>query len=136
MLEESNRLLNEQIGKISLQYAIDNKFFGPIYHGTSEGNRDLINKDGFKIFYGDARSGNTANGYELSNYSGGIPAPVHHLGFGIYFTTNKSIAKKYNGGSGSKLSTYFSNVPKLETINFGSPNTMMKWWLQNGYNYE
>jgi len=136
MLEESNRLLNEQIGKISLQYAIDNKFFGPIYHVTSEGNRDLINKDGFKIFYGDARSGNTANGYELSNYSGGIPAPVHHLGFGIYFTTNKSIAKKYNGGSGSKLSTYFSNVPKLETINFGSPNTMMKWWLQNGYNYE
>ncbi len=58
------------------------------------------------------------------------------MGFGVYFTTSKSIAKQYNGGTTRGLQIYFLDVPKLETINFAAPRTMMKWWMQNGYDYK
>jgi hypothetical protein len=65
-----------------------------------------------------------------------VPPPVHHLGYGIYFTTNKSIAKDYNFGTAKGLKQYYLDVPRLETINFGSTNTMMKWWFANGYDMD
>jgi len=129
-------LLCEEVKKISLQTAIDRKLFGPVYHGTTSNNREKIDQDGFKIFVGKERSGNVSNGFEFSNYDGGIPAPIHMLGFGIYFTTSKTIAKKYSHGTLVGNKTYFIDAPHLETINFGSPRTMMKWWMENGYDYK
>jgi hypothetical protein len=121
---------------VSLQQATDNKLFGPVYHGTSSEKLEKIDKEGFRVFVGHARSGDIVNGFEVSDYSGGIPAPVHLLGFGVYFTTNRSIAKKFNGGTSVGLKTYFLHAPKMEIINWGSPNTMMKWWIKNGYDYK
>lgn len=119
--------------KISLQEAHDRKMFGPVWHGTSPEARKEIEKGGFKIFIGKPRSGDVSNGYHASSYAEGKPAPIHHLGFGIYFTSAKAIAKEFNDGSVSGLKEYYLDVPRLETINFGSPNNMMKWWVQNGY---
>jgi hypothetical protein len=132
-------LTEAQVRKISLQNAIDNNYFGPIYHGTSSTNREKIDKEGFKLFYSDSpATGDVSNGYGLNDYNGGIPAPLHHFGFGIYFTTVKSIAKKYNFDTTRGLKTYFVEIPKskIETINFAAPHKMMKWWIQNGYNYD
>lgn len=122
-----------QINKISLQESIDRKMFGPVYHGTSESNRENINEQGFQIFEGTERSGNISHGYETSNYYNNIPAPIHHLGFGIYFTTIKNIAKQFNNNSAKGLIQYYLDVPNLLTINWGSPSTMMKWWIEQGY---
>jgi hypothetical protein len=121
--------------RISLDEAKARGMFGPVYHGTDERGREAIADQGFNIFKGLPRHGQIANGYELTDYAGGIPAPIHHLGFGVYFTTIKNIAKKYNRGS-SGLAEYFIDAPRLETINFGSPNTMMKWWKTNGYDMQ
>ena len=123
-----------QITSISQQDAFNRKMFGPVFHGTSSNNKQKIDAEGFKIFIGNERSQNISHGYENTQYgaTGNIP-PIHHLGFGIYFTTNKSIAKGFNNQTTSGLDTYFLDVPNLEIINFGSPNTMMKWWIQNGY---
>ena len=129
-------LITEEIHKVSLQMAIDKKFFGPVYHGTSAEKRDKIAMDGFKIPVGHERSGDISHGYESSNYSGGIPAPIHHFGFGVYLTTSKAIAKRFAGGTVTGMKAYFIDAPRMETINFGSPNTMMKWWLANGYDYK
>jgi hypothetical protein len=128
-------LMQETVKKVSLQHAIDNKLFGPVYHGTSQETLDKINSSGFEIYHGNQRSGNVAHGYESSNYYGGIPAPIHHLGFGVYFTTSKLIAKKYAGGTTKKMQMYYLDIPSQETINFGANRTMMKWWMENGYNY-
>jgi hypothetical protein len=136
MIKLTSLLFEEKVRKISLQTAIDNKYFGPIYHGTSFENQKLINQDGFKIFYGDSRTGNVLHGYQLSNYYAGMPAPVHHLGYGVYFTTVKNIAKQFNGGTLRGLKIYYADIPRLETINFGSHKTMMQWWIKNGYDYD
>lgn len=129
-------LIREENKKISLQSAMDQKMFGPVYHGTTSDKQAVIDKEGFKLFIGNERSGDISHGYEISPYSHGMPAPVHHLGFGIYFTTSKSIFKQFNQGTAAGMRTYFLNVPQLETINWGSPNTMMKWWIANGYDYK
>jgi hypothetical protein len=121
------------VTKISLAEAQNKGYFGPVYHGTSAESREQIEKEGFKVFIGHERSGDISHGYQASAYSNGKPAPIHHLGFGIYFTTSKSIAKQYNSNSLKGLKTYYLDVPRKETINFGSPNTMMKWWVANGY---
>lgn len=107
--------------------------FGPVYHGTNEQGREAISDVGFKFSVGLPRQGEIANGYELSDYHGGVPAPIHHLGFGVYFTASKTSAKMYNQGTTKGLTEYYIDVPRLETINFGSANTMMKWWRANGY---
>ena len=118
---------------ISLQEAQDRKYFGPVYHGTTSENRAKIDAEGFKVV--DMESGETRNGYSGDReYSQGLLPPIHHLGAGTYFTTVKSIAQMYNEGTAKGLRTYYLDVPRLETINFASPNTMMKWWIKNGYN--
>lgn len=129
-------LVEDKTPKISLQQAKDKKMFGPVYHGTSTDKRDKIDREGFKVFYGHERSGDVSHGYEFQNYYDGIPAPIHHLGYGIYLTTSLSIAKKYSFGTTKGMKIYFLDVPKLETINFGAPRTMMKWWVSNGYDYK
>ena len=119
--------------KISEGEARKRGYFGPVYHGTSPENRDKIQSEGFRVFVGIERSDDVRHGYPASSYALDRPAPVHHLGFGIYFTTAKAIAKKFNNDSLRGLKTYYLDIPRLETINFGSPNTMMKWWMENGY---
>jgi hypothetical protein len=121
------------VPKISPQEAKDKGLFGPVYHGTSEDNRSKIEQDGFKVHIGDARTEGISHGYEMSDYQGGIPAPIHHLGFGVYLTTVKAIGKKFNNDSVKGLKVYYLDVPKKEEINFGATKTMMKWWQENGY---
>jgi hypothetical protein len=77
----------------------------------------------------------SAHGYPFDSYgSTGIAPPIHHLGFGVYFTTMKAIAKKYAGNTMRGMKTFYLDTHNIEKINFGSPNTMMRWWIQNGYN--
>ena len=121
------------VPKISLADAQSKGFFGPVYHGTNPESRERIEKEGFKVFIGHERGGDICNGYQASSYADSKPAPIHHLGFGIYLTTTKSIAKQFNNNSLKGLKTYYLDIPKRETINFGSPNTMMKWWIASGY---
>lgn len=115
------------------------RLFGPVWHGTTEDKRDLIQHQGFEFFKGLPRAQNVSHGYEMRGYGNtGVPPPIHHLGFGVYFTRSKSIAKDFNMGSTRGLKDYYiggpdMKPPRIETINFGSPNTMMKWWKQNGY---
>jgi hypothetical protein len=120
---------------ISLQDAKDRKLFGPVYHGTSSENWSKIDTEGFKVIEGETGSAGVSNGYEgTREYAAGVPAPVHHLGYGVYFTTSPTIAKMFNGGTAKGLRTYYLDVPRLETINFAATNTMMKWWIKMGYN--
>lgn len=135
LLNETIRgTLNEELNIISPQEAIDRGFFGPVFHGTSSENHKQINTQGFQVFSDVESSGNNiSNGYINQPYYNNIPPPLHHLGFGIYFTTKKTIAKKFNANTTKNLSTYYLDVPKLETINFGAPKTMMNWWIKNGY---
>lgn len=119
--------------KISFHEAITNNYFGPIYHGTSDENMEKILKEGFKIFESSSKfDSKIKNGYPISNYYGGKPAPIHHLGYGVYFTTVKNIAKQYNGNKLPKHIFYLKSSNIL-TINFGAERTMMDWWIKNGY---
>jgi hypothetical protein len=129
-------LLSERITALSPQDVADKKLFGPVYHGTDQDTWEKIATDGFKIFQGHERSGDISHGYEVSDYYGGIPAPIHHLGFGVYFTTMKAIAKRYNHGTTKGMPVFYLDVPRLEVINWGSPRTMMKWWMENGYDFQ
>lgn len=112
--------------------------WGRWFHGTSpEIISDILEK-GFSWEEGEARSGQTIHGYEAVPYSGtGCIPPVHHLGYGIYLTSVKNIAKDYGYGSMRNVIelTVLKNA-KIETINWGSPNTMMKWWKNMGYDCE
>jgi len=127
-------LLSENLKIISLQAAKDKNFFGPVYHGSSSAGRENIEKHGFKVIKG--KDEGAVHGYNISNYSSGKPAPVHHLGYGVYFTTVKAIAKKFNLDTGRGLIEYYLDVPRIQQINFASPNTMMKWWIENGYDFD
>lgn len=134
--------LNEAaVPKISKQQAIDRGMFGPVYHGTDEAGRTGIAQDGFKISNLDQlgnRNGyiGPLNGAAAEYGHTGIPAPIHHFGFGIYFTPSKAVAKRYNQNSTKGLIEYYLDVPRLEQIRFQSPNTMMRWWLANGYDFD
>lgn len=123
-----------KVNRISPSEARQKKMFGPVWHGTTEEGKKSITRQGFNIFVGGARTGSVQHGYELRDYYDGIPAPVHHLGYGVYFTTSKTNAKKFNWGTTKGLIDYYLNVPRLKVINWGSPKTMMKWWIENGYN--
>lgn len=126
---------------ISKQEAVDRGMFGPVYHGTT--NIEAILQTGFDpnrsrpsgTGYNSRPTGDgISNGYQFTPYGNtGIPAPIHHLGFAVYFTTNKAIAKEYNGGTMKGIRKFYLDVPRLEVINFAAPNTMMRWWKQNGY---
>lgn len=127
-------LASHAVPPVTAEEAHERKLFGPVWHGSSEQGREDIAKRGFRIIIGMPRSNETAHGYPYQPYAPGMPpAPIHHLGFGVYFTTSKSIAKKFNGNSMVGLVTYYLDAPRLETINFGAPNTMMKWWESQGY---
>ena len=132
---ESSQEAESPIPKVSQQQAEDKHMFGPVWHGTTADKKEKIEQEGFKVFVGGDRQGDVSHGYDNTNYYGNIPPPIHHLGYGIYFTTSKAIAKQYAKGSAKGLKTYYLDVPKLETINFAAPRTMMKWWIDNGYNY-
>ncbi|RTK95535.1 MAG: hypothetical protein EKK64_06850 [Neisseriaceae bacterium] len=121
-----------ELTQVGYQEVQNKKLFGPVYHGTTEESMSNIMTGGFKVFSGQARTGDVRHGYILQEYADGKPAPVHHLGYGIYFTQSKSIFKQYQG-SGKGMKEFYLDVPRIETINFASPNTMMKWWVKNGY---
>jgi len=137
-LERRARLLVEMaLNRISAQEAHDKGMFGPVWHGTSEANREVIGKEGFRVVQGDTGSEGMSHGYDATAfgpYWDGIPAPVHHLGYGVYFTTVKAIAKQFNFGTTRGLIDFYLDVPRLEEINFGAERTMMKWWIKHGYN--
>jgi hypothetical protein len=131
---------------ISKQEAADRKLFGPVYHGSSsidtilktgfDPNRSRptgVSRQGFRL---QAVGNGIANGYPFDQYAPGmgIPAPIHHLGFAVYFTTSKTIAKMYNGDSLKGIREFYLDVPNRTDINFAAPNTMMRWWRQHGYN--
>lgn len=127
------------IPAISPQQA--NGMFGPLYHGTQHDMNEIVAK-GFNVAksvpfaVGGWRSKpvGTSNGYSLESYGyTGISAPVHHLGFGAYFTTKKAIAKRFAGDTVKGMRTFCLDSDRVLTINFGAPNTMLRWWLQNGY---
>jgi hypothetical protein len=124
-------ILNE-VSQVGYQEIQAKKLFGPVYHGTNESNIKNILQSGFKFEIGDARTGSTAHGYEINDYAQGIPAPVHHLGYGVYFTQIANIAKKYQR-SGKKLINFYLDIPRFTEINFALPNNMMKWWKANCY---
>ncbi len=125
---------------ISPQQARD--MFGPMYHGTNQNLADIIST-GFNAKYSVPSSKllgfsdtpvGPSHGYSLSGYGfTGISAPIHHLGFGSYFTTVKSIAKAFSGGSMAGQRAFYLDSDRICKINFGSANTMMKWWRENGY---
>jgi len=137
---QSEILIESPILEISPQEAKNREMFGPVYHGTHHDINTIL-ATGFNPKYsvpkGVGKFNNkpigTSNGYSMDVYAAGIAAPIHHLGFGTYFTSVKAIAKKYNGDSVKNLKTFYIYTKNVLEINFGSPNTMMRWWLQNGY---
>jgi len=130
-----NPLFEAAVEVISPQEAVDQKMFGPMYHGTQTDLSAII-ATGFdtdRSIPSDTNS--TSNGYSFEPYGQtGIAAPVHHLGFGAYFTTVKAIAKAYVGNTTKGRRAFYLASTNVEEINFGAPNTMMKWWRANGYN--
>ena len=141
---ERHLLTEGAIPVISPQEARDRNMFGPVYHGTS--NIQTILDTGFDVArsvpkgvgmqgFREVGIGDLANGYTFEPYQigGDTPPPVHHLGFGVYFTTVRAIAKQFNGGTEKGLKEFWIDSQNVEEINFGSPNTMMRWWFQNGY---
>jgi hypothetical protein len=137
LFESKLKLIDEELKTTSLQKAIDSKFFGPVYHGTTQERLKSIQDKGFEIYIGSDREGNIRNGYPNQGYSqSSTPPPIHHLGYGIYFTTKKSIAKNFNDNSMKGIKPYYLDVSRLETVNFASPKKMMDWWISNGYDPE
>ncbi len=126
--------LGEQLQSITTSFAKNKEMFGPVYHGTTQEKHERIGKEGFKIFYGGDE---VRHGYPNMTYGNtGYPPPIHHLGYGIYFTTNKTIAKNFNLGSMKNVKSFFLDVHNVEIINFGSHKKMMDWWISNGYDAE
>lgn len=118
---------------ITTQQAVDRKLFGPLYHGTGPENMNSILQHGFQIGGDDIKS---VNGYQQGAYVGtAFPPPMHHLGYGVYLTTAKAVAKKF-AGARAKMVEFYVDAPRLETINFGANNTMMRWWLSQGYDFD
>lgn len=129
--------MNAPIPVISPQEAHDtcDMNIGPLYHGAAPDVAPMILEQGFKWEEGEARSGGTSHGYESSDYFNGCPPPVHHLGYGIYFSQVKAIAKDQFGYGSIRnvVEVYILKGSRLTEINFGAPRTMMKWWNANGY---
>lgn len=133
------KLAQSGIQEISPQQARDMKLVGPVMHGTANPEAVAkIRQEGFRFETGDARDGDTRHGYDGTRaYHNNVPPPVHHLGYGVYFTFSKTQAMQYAGGSAKNmLKEMYLQVPRMTTINFGAPKTMMKWWIANGYDPE
>jgi hypothetical protein len=120
---------------ISKQAALDRGFYGPLYHGTTDENRATIAQQGFKVSNVDDVANRNGFGGKFNAGYPGIP-PVHLLGYGVYFTTVKAVAKQYNQNSMRGIIEYYIDAPRMGEIGFQSPNTIWKWWVQNGYNFD
>jgi len=121
--------------RISLSEALSRNMFGPVYHGTSAESRSKIEEQGFKVVEEEGR----VNGYDANSVylqQTGTPPPIHHLGYGIYFTEKKQIAKDFAGGTTRGMKPYYIDAPGMIQINFGGVSTMMAWWKKNGYDYD
>lgn len=129
-------LILEDLERISKQAASDRHLFGPVYHGTTPSGREAILKSGFKIFVGPGREGPVRHGFDPQATYEGVPVPVHFLGYGIYFTTVKAIAKYFDDGARTLKYEFYIDAPNMEVINFASPRKMRDWWLENGYDPE
>ncbi len=137
MIKLKSLICEAKVPKISLQQAIDADMFGPVYHGTRQENLGKIDQEGFKVIQGLYGTSGMSQGYGNEPYGfTGVPPPIHHLGFGVYFTTVRAIAKKFAGDTTIGMKTYFLNISNYEEINWGSPRTMMKWWIENGFDPE
>jgi len=133
-LQESIKSLDEELQNITTGEAKKSNMFGPVYHGTTELAHEKISKEGFKVIYDGYWQ---RHGYPNMDYGNtGFPPPIHHLGYGIYFTTVKNIAKKFNQNKSKNIGPFYINTKNLETINFASSKKMMNWWISNGYNAE
>ena len=135
-----NKIHEAAIPAISPQESHDRNMFGPLYHGTTHDLKDII-ANGFEtersiplgISYQNRPIG-TSHGFSLESYGyTGIAPPIHFLGYGNYFTTVKAIAKNFSGGTAKGQRRFYLDSQNILEINYGSENTMMKFWLQNGY---
>lgn len=120
-----------KVDKVSPQQA--REMFGPVYHGSTEEGRESIADHGFKTFIGDAQKGDVKNGYKLQNFAKGRPAPIHHIGYGVYFSPSKGAAKIFNNDSVRGLTPYYIDKSRMMTFNFQSTDKMMDWWINHGY---
>ncbi len=128
-INEKKDFQNFNIQKITSQEAKDRGMFGIVYHGTTEENWENIKKNGFKIEYDTPR-----NSYDEKTYGNTeLFPPIHHLGYGVYFTTKKAIGMAYNKGTSKNLYKFYLDIPNICEINFGVERTMMKWWNDNGF---
>ena len=137
-----DNIFESAIPVISPQEAHDHKMFGPLYHGTKHDINDIIS-NGFDVKKSipydigvslNNRPIGTSNGFSLESYGNtGFAPPVHFLGYGNYFTTVKAIAKNFSGGTAKGQRQFYLDSQNVLEINYGSENTMMKFWLQNGY---
>ena len=100
MIKLKSLICEAKVPPISLQQAVDADLFGPVYHGTKAEYRAAIDREGFKVVKGMYGTAGMSQGYQPGESYGntGTPPPIHHLGFGVYFTTSKGIAKKFAGG--------------------------------------
>ena len=129
-------LTEAPVKTISKQAAIDQGFYGPLYHGTTDENRATIAQQGFKVSNVDDNVGNR-NGF-LGKFDAGYPGipPVHLLGYGVYLTTVKAVVKQYNQNSMRGIVEYYIDAPRMGEVGFQSPNTIWKWWVQHGYDFD
>lgn len=131
--------MNNPVPIISPQEAHDT-CWGPYYHGTSTEERvDAILSEGFKWEEGEARNGGVAQGYEKKPYyNTGCFPPVHHLGYGVYLTAKRNLARDQSayGNIKNVLEFYLLKSANILRINYAAPNTMLKWWQSMGYDCE
>jgi len=133
----NKKIINESLNRITKEEALEKGMFGPVYHGSTQEGLKKIEDIGFKFDIGDERQGDIRHGYlNVPYYPGGPPAPVHHLGYGVYFTTVKAIAKQFNQETTKGLKEYYLDVKNIAKINFASPKRMMDWWISNGYDLD
>lgn len=122
--------MSDRIPIISPQEAYNTCYCG-FFHGTTQESADNILNHGFVWEHGESGSGTVRNGYPNEMYGfTGCKSPVHHLGYGIYLTESRKQAKNF----GHKLLEFcILKSARIGSINFASPKTMMKWWVDNGY---
>jgi hypothetical protein len=140
-LEETQKFFPFMLSKyVSPEEVEQNRLFGPVYHGTTEENRERIQHQGFQFFKGLPRQGDVRHGFDPNDFAPEeSPPPIHFLGFGVYFTVSLNIAKQFNVGKGKGLKAYYiggrdKKPPRIEEINYGAKNTIRKWWAKYGYN--
>jgi len=129
--------MDSSVPVISPQEAHDTCTGESFYHGSAPENVGVIEESGFSWEEGEARTEQTAHGYEDRDYHDGCPPPVHHLGYGIYLTAVRNIAKDYGYGSMKNVLEFkILKSARISEINWGATRTMTKWWTQNGYDCE